>query len=122
MACRSNRPCPRATPRPGGDDGRSGCGHAGGADGVPRRHLKHLSHHLIGDTSHGDGRHNRNFRSLGIQRMLLHAQTLQFIHPHGGARIRASAPPDAAFERALALFDTAAAIASVESGAGVDWK
>src|SRR5690606_13870420 len=26
-----------------------------------RRHLKHASHHLIGDTSHGDGRHNRNF-------------------------------------------------------------
>ena len=25
-----------------------------------RRHLKHVSHHLIGDTSHGDGRHNRN--------------------------------------------------------------
>ena len=24
-----------------------------------RRHLKHVSHHLIGDTSHGDGRHNR---------------------------------------------------------------
>ncbi len=87
-----------------------------------RRHLKHLSHPLIGDTSHGDGRHNRNFRSLGIQRMLLHAQTLEFIHPHGGSRILASAPPDAAFERALALFDTGAAIASVESGAGVDWR
>ncbi|TBR11002.1 MAG: pseudouridylate synthase, partial [Lysobacter sp.] len=31
-----------------------------------RRHLKHLSHHLIGDTSHGDGRHNRAFRLRGI--------------------------------------------------------
>lgn len=29
-----------------------------------RRHLKHVSHHLIGDSSHGDGRHNRNFRTL----------------------------------------------------------
>ncbi|MGH8077343.1 MAG: pseudouridine synthase, partial [Lysobacter sp.] len=35
-----------------------------------RRHLKHLSHHLIGDTSHGDGRHNRQFRMLGMHRML----------------------------------------------------
>src|SRR6476469_8416122 len=33
-----------------------------------RRHLKHVSHHLIGDTSHGDGRHNRTFRMLGIHR------------------------------------------------------
>jgi tRNA pseudouridine65 synthase len=69
-----------------------------------RRHLKHLSHHLIGDTSHGDGRHNRHFRMLGIHRMLLHAQRLAFVHPANGARIEASAPPDAEFARALALF------------------
>ncbi|HEY0659771.1 MAG TPA: pseudouridine synthase [Lysobacter sp.] len=69
-----------------------------------RRHLKHLSHHLIGDTSHGDGRHNRNFRVLGIHRMLLHAQRLAFVHPAHGARIEISAPPDAEFARALALF------------------
>src|SRR5690606_4247838 len=41
-----------------------------------RRHLKHASHHLIGDTSHGDGRHNRTFRMRGVHRMLLHAWTL----------------------------------------------
>lgn len=64
-----------------------------------RRHLKHASHHLIGDTSHGDGRHNRNFRMLGIQRMLLHAQRLAFVHPHTGARIEAIAPLDAEFTR-----------------------
>nr|WP_242110651.1 pseudouridine synthase [Luteimonas aquatica] len=69
-----------------------------------RRHLKHLSHHLIGDSSHGDGRHNRAFRQLGIHRMLLHAQRLAFEHPHGGARLCAEAPPDAQFRRALALF------------------
>ena len=70
-----------------------------------RRHLKHLSHHLIGDTSHGDGRHNRNFRMLGIHRMLLHARRLAFVHPHTGQRIEAVAPPDAEFAKALALFD-----------------
>ena len=69
-----------------------------------RRHLKHLSHHLIGDSSHGDGRHNRSFRGLGIHRMLLHARRLAFTHPHTGARIEALAPPDAEFTRALALF------------------
>ncbi|HWS78650.1 MAG TPA: pseudouridine synthase [Thermomonas sp.] len=69
-----------------------------------RRHLKHLSHHLVGDSSHGDGRHNRNFRMLGIHRMLLHARRLAFVHPRTGASIEAIAPPDAEFAKALALF------------------
>ena len=69
-----------------------------------RRHLKHASHHLVGDTSHGDGRHNRNFRMLGIHRMLLHAQRLSFVHPATGERLAPEAPPDAAFAKALALF------------------
>ena len=69
-----------------------------------RRHLKHVSHHLIGDTSHGDGRHNRNFRMLGIHRMLLHAQRLGFMHPATNERLVVEAPPDAEFAKALALF------------------
>ena len=69
-----------------------------------RRHLKHVSHHLIGDTSHGDGRHNRAFRMAGIHRMLLHAQALSFVHPGTGEAMRVEAPADAAFARALALF------------------
>ena len=71
-----------------------------------RRHLKHISHHLIGDTSHGDGRHNRAFRMLGIQRMLLHAERLAFAHPFSGERIEAFASPDAEFAKALALFES----------------
>lgn len=69
-----------------------------------RRHLKHVSHHLIGDTSHGDGRHNRNFRMLGIHRMLLHAWWLEFDHPHDERRLAITAPPDAEFRKALRLF------------------
>lgn len=72
-----------------------------------RRHLKHLSHHLVGDTSHGDGRHNRNFRSLGIRRMLLHAERLAFEHPHSAQRVVATAGGDAEWERAMALFTPA---------------
>ena len=72
-----------------------------------RRHLKHAFHHMIGDSSHGDGRHNRNFRMLGIHRMLLHARRLAFVHPHTGVRIEALAPVDAEFAKALALFDAA---------------
>lgn len=71
-----------------------------------RRHLKHLSHHLIGDTSHGDGRHNRQFRMLGIHRMLLHAQRLGFAHPQSGVAMSVEAPmTDTEFGKALALFD-----------------
>jgi len=73
-----------------------------------RRHLKHVSHHLIGDTSHGDGRHNRAFRMRGIHRMLLHARELAFTHPASGERLRVQAPPDAEFSKALALFEAAA--------------
>jgi tRNA pseudouridine65 synthase len=73
-----------------------------------RRHLKHLSHHLVGDSSHGDGRHNRTFRMLGIHRMLLHAQRLAFPHPRDGRRIEVQAPPDLEFARALALFQAKA--------------
>lgn len=69
-----------------------------------RRHLKHVSHHLIGDSSHGDGRHNRAFRALGIHRMLLHARTLAFDHPQDGRRVAVDAPVDAEFAKALALF------------------
>ncbi len=70
-----------------------------------RRHLKHLSHHLIGDTSHGDGRHNRNFRMLGIHRMLLHASALSFRHPVDGRMLRVEAAASGEFARALALFE-----------------
>ena len=69
-----------------------------------RRHLKHAFHHLIGDTSHGDGRHNRHFRMHGIHRMLLHAATLDFVHPVTGARVQALAPLDAQWRKACALF------------------
>ena len=81
-----------------------------------RRHLKHLSHHLIGDTSHGDGRHNRAFRMMGIHRMLLHARRLGFLHPGTGQRLVVEAPVDAEFARALALFD------AVPDAAGPDGR
>ena len=70
-----------------------------------RRHLKHISHHLIGDTSHGDGRHNRAFRMLGVHRMLLHAWRLEFTHPAFGVAIEAEAPMDREFSKALDLLN-----------------
>ncbi|WP_413284977.1 tRNA pseudouridine(65) synthase TruC [Vibrio sp. MA40-2] len=47
-----------------------------------RRHMAHLRHPIIGDTSHGDGKHNRLFReNYQACRLLLHASELQFVHP-----------------------------------------
>ena len=69
-----------------------------------RRHLKHCFHHMIGDTSHGDGRHNLQFRMRGVHRMLLHASRLAFTHPVSGERIEAVAPLDAEFLKVFELF------------------
>lgn len=76
-----------------------------------RRHLKHISHHLIGDSSHGDGRHNRNFRMRGVHRMLLHARRLAFLHPFSGERIVVQAPLDAEWRKTFDLFGWDADIA-----------
>jgi tRNA pseudouridine65 synthase len=60
-----------------------------------RRHFHHIFHPLIGDTTHGEGRHNRFFReTLGVGRLLLHARSLAFSHPVTGIDLRIEAPLD----------------------------
>lgn len=61
-----------------------------------RRHANHIAHPIIGDTTHGDGRHNRFFRQqFGIHRLLLHACYLELEHPVSGEPLRIQAPlPD----------------------------
>lgn len=61
-----------------------------------RRHMSHLRHPIIGDTNHGDGRHNRFFREhFGCQRLLLAATSLQFQHPHTQQAVQLELPvPD----------------------------
>ena len=51
-----------------------------------RRHLKHIFHPIIGDTTHGDNRQNRVLAERhGALRLMLHASRLQLPHPHSGA-------------------------------------
>lgn len=58
-----------------------------------RRHLAHIAHPVIGDTTHGDGRHNALAReALGCQRLMLAAVRLEFLHPGTGATIDLRAP------------------------------
>lgn len=60
-----------------------------------RKHMKHIFHPIVGDTTHGDGRHNRLFRErFGIGRLLLMAVELGFVHPYSGAELSIGARPD----------------------------
>ncbi|USD65894.1 tRNA pseudouridine(65) synthase TruC [Vibrio sp. SCSIO 43136] len=48
-----------------------------------RRHMAHLRHPIVGDTTHGDGKHNRLYREeFDAHRLMLHASELAFIHPY----------------------------------------
>jgi len=68
-----------------------------------RRHFLHIRHPIIGDTSHGEGRHNRFFRErFGLHRMLLHAWRLSFTHPMSGLPVDLEAPLDAQWDSLLA--------------------
>lgn len=68
-----------------------------------RRHFHHISHHLIGDTTHGRGDHNRLFRQhLGVFRLLLHAWRIGFTHPVTGEALAIEAPLDQTFQRVFA--------------------
>jgi len=67
-----------------------------------RRHMKHLRHPIVGDTSHGDGKHNTMFREhFAINRLLLHAEYLSFIHPKTEQKIEIHAPLSGDFLRVL---------------------
>ncbi len=63
-----------------------------------RRHLKHISHPIIGDAKHGRGRHNRYFKQhLGADRLLLHSGRMLVNHPISGKPLELIAPLDEVF-------------------------
>jgi tRNA pseudouridine65 synthase len=58
-----------------------------------RRHMKHISHPLIGDVRYGKGPINRHFRArFGLVRTALHASAIDFEHPHTGEPLCVRAP------------------------------
>lgn len=71
-----------------------------------RRHMRHLFHPIVGDTSYGDGRHNKFFRAqYDCTRMMLHAQTLTLDHPVTGELLVLTAGFDEQWTRILQEFD-----------------
>jgi len=69
-----------------------------------RRHMKHLSHHMLGDTKYGRGEHNKMIREhYNCHRLLLHAISLEFTHPYSDEVIVLKATLDDTF---VSVFDS----------------
>ena len=82
-----------------------------------RKHLHHVSHHIVGDTSHGRGDHNRLWRMhFGVHRLLLHAWRLQLDHPRAGTRLTLEAPLDDVWQRVLGSMNWESALAGAPAG------
>ncbi len=70
-----------------------------------RRHLKHISHPIIGDARYGKGNYNRYFSNeLSCQRLLLHARSLKIKHPITGKEIEINAPLEGNMKALFELF------------------
>ncbi|WP_294932660.1 tRNA pseudouridine(65) synthase TruC [Sulfurimonas sp.] len=71
-----------------------------------RRHMKHISHHILGDTKYGRGEHNKLIReAFNCYRMLLHASELQIKHPCTGETLIIKAPLDESFNSICKFFN-----------------
>ncbi len=71
-----------------------------------RRHLAHLSHPIIGDSTYGKGRHNRLFAErFGIRRLLLACVRLELPHPGTNEPIVVQTDPGTEFSELAARLD-----------------
>ena len=70
-----------------------------------RRHMKHISHPIIGDAKHGKGNHNRYFaENFDAGRLLLHCSKMAMCHPVTGKPITFYASWDIVFVQLLERF------------------
>lgn len=71
-----------------------------------RRHMAHISHPIIGDSRHGDLRHNRALAEhFDCQRLMLHASHLALNHPVTGERLVISAPWEQRWQHLMTHFN-----------------
>ena len=71
-----------------------------------RRHMKHINHHLLGDTKYGRGEHNKFIRGkYEMNRLLLHAISLKIRHPYSQELLMFEARLDEVFTRMLKEFN-----------------
>jgi tRNA pseudouridine65 synthase len=82
-----------------------------------RRHLKHIFHPVIGDTTYGDGRQNAFFRTrFHSHRLLLHAREIVFRHPAADTQVRIRAPLDDSMRSLLQELDWEGSVREMEQG------
>ncbi|PNH81027.1 tRNA pseudouridine(65) synthase TruC [Vibrio diazotrophicus] len=71
-----------------------------------RRHMAHLRHPIVGDTTHGDGKHNRLYREeYDCHRLMLHASELRFVHPYTKQELVLKASFDESWQKLFAEFE-----------------
>ena len=70
-----------------------------------RRHMAAIGHPILGDTSHGDLRHNRIFEKyFSNTRLLLHSDKLTFPHPVSGNVLSIEAGISGIMEKIMSHF------------------
>ena len=68
-----------------------------------RRHMAHLRHPIVGDTTHGDGKQNAFFREhFSINRLWLIAKKLTFTHPITQTRLSVETELESEWETVFA--------------------
>lgn len=78
-----------------------------------RRHLKHISHPIIGDAKHGKGNHNRFFQeTFSCDGLMLASPQLEFTHPITKQLLTLTAPLAPSFTNIIHQFGWANALPS----------
>lgn len=57
-----------------------------------RVHTQHAGHPIVGDEKYGDSDCNKSLRDFGVNRLFLHAASIEFERPGGAGRLRLEAP------------------------------
>jgi tRNA pseudouridine65 synthase len=84
-----------------------------------RRHMKHIAHPIIGDATHGKGRHNRLFQELfGYQRLFLAAIEMRLAHPVSGESLSLQAGLTDDFAEVVGRLGWAATLSAANSEQG----
>ncbi len=82
-----------------------------------RRHMRSIGYPIVGDTQHGRGPINRDFRArVGLRRLGLHAWWLAIDHPVTGERLNLRAPLPDDLSAAFAQLFNADALAHALAG------
>jgi tRNA pseudouridine65 synthase len=70
-----------------------------------RRHMAHIRHPILGDTTHGDGKQNQFMRDIyAFKGLALTAVSLRLTHPKSAVALDIHAPLDSRFSSTLELW------------------